>query len=169
MATRHAITALDGWWECPKSGCGAGGIHDEATGPIVHCHGCDYQACYDCEVPWHKDLICAQYQEEQRNAAARKIKKTKEEKEAAKTVETTTKPCPGAGCGVRIEKNEGCHHMKCSRCRTQFCWDCLADWQTILRRGNDSHLPKCRWHSKNIQSRPGDENYAAAVARVHNR
>lgn len=186
MSAQSTIRALADWWECPKAGCGAGGVHDQAAGPIVHCYGCDYQACFKCEVPWegHRDLTCEQYQEQLRNNAQREGDKVKEEAEAATTVERTTKPCPGVGCGVRIEKNAGCHHMKCksvlvrgirqlanrtlgSRCRQQFCWDCLVDWAVILREGNDSHTVECRWHSKNIKSNPGDENYAAMVARVH--
>lgn len=116
MATRQAVTALQGWWECPQSGCGVGGIHDAEAGPIVNCMACDYQACFDCEVPWHNDLTCAQYHEEQRNKVHRDAEKVKEEADAACTVEKTTKPCPGIGCGVRIEKSIGCHHMRC-KCR----------------------------------------------------
>jgi hypothetical protein len=31
-----------------------------------------------------------------------------------------TKPC--CGCGAPIQKNGGCNHMICSRCRRHFCW-----------------------------------------------
>lgn len=31
-----------------------------------------------------------------------------------------TKPC--GGCGAPIQKNGGCNHMVCSRCRRHFCW-----------------------------------------------
>lgn len=31
-----------------------------------------------------------------------------------------TKPC--VGCGSPIEKNGGCNHIVCTRCRRHFCW-----------------------------------------------
>lgn len=39
-----------------------------------------------------------------------------------------TKPCPGFGCGVPIEKNSGCRHMLCANCQFEFCWDCLDEY-----------------------------------------
>ena len=37
-------------------------------------------------------------------------------------ITVNTKPCPT--CQYPIEKDGGCVHMSCSRCRTAFCWDC---------------------------------------------
>eukprot|EP00731_Ephydatia_muelleri_P020036 Em0012g861a len=37
-----------------------------------------------------------------------------------------TKSCPQ--CRIRIEKNEGCNHMTCIKCRHEFCWICLTPW-----------------------------------------
>lgn len=39
-------------------------------------------------------------------------------------VQETSKPCPNPNCNVHIHKTEGCNHMTCSRCRTEFCWIC---------------------------------------------
>jgi len=33
-----------------------------------------------------------------------------------------TRPCPG--CHVRIEKNQGCNHVHCTKCDCHFCWIC---------------------------------------------
>lgn len=36
----------------------------------------------------------------------------------------STRPCPT--CHVRIEKDGGCPRMRCTRCRSDFCWVCLS-------------------------------------------
>ena len=36
--------------------------------------------------------------------------------------------CPK--CNICIEKNGGCNHMQCSKCKHDFCWMCLGDWKT---------------------------------------
>lgn len=54
-----------------------------------------------------------------RQIAARR---KKEEAQSKETVSRTTKPC--AGCGWAIEKNKGCSHMTCVKCRYEFCWAC---------------------------------------------
>lgn len=39
-------------------------------------------------------------------------------------IRNTTKRCPNDRCGVNIHKVEGCNHMTCSRCSTEFCYTC---------------------------------------------
>ena len=43
-----------------------------------------------------------------------------------------------------------------SQCRHQYCWDCLASWKEILRRGNVAHAVSCRWHTSNLVPHPAD-------------
>lgn len=39
-------------------------------------------------------------------------------------VRSSTKRCPNDRCAVLIHKSEGCNHITCSRCRTEFCYIC---------------------------------------------
>jgi ariadne-1 len=39
-----------------------------------------------------------------------------------------TQDCPK--CRVCIEKNGGCSHMTCNRCKHEFCWVCGNDWKS---------------------------------------
>ena len=36
------------------------------------------------------------------------------------------KRCPR--CQTPIEKDEGCNHMACRKCRYEFCWICMQNW-----------------------------------------
>lgn len=36
-------------------------------------------------------------------------------------------PCPN--CGVLVQKNGGCPHMMCSKCKYEFCWSCLGSYK----------------------------------------
>jgi ankyrin repeat/IBR domain-containing protein 1 len=40
-----------------------------------------------------------------------------------------SKPCPNVKCKAPIQKNEGCNHMKCSKCKHEFCWVCREEWK----------------------------------------
>ena len=40
---------------------------------------------------------------------------------------THCKACPS--CRSPIQKNEGCNHIKCSKCKFDFCWVCLDAWK----------------------------------------
>ena len=41
-------------------------------------------------------------------------------------LKANTKKCPR--CSALIEKDEGCNHMTCRKCRHDFCWICMQPW-----------------------------------------
>ena len=36
-------------------------------------------------------------------------------------------PCPN--CGVMVQKNGGCRHMVCMKCKYEFCWSCMGQYK----------------------------------------
>jgi len=74
----------------------------------LECTYCNQLACFKCQQPWHEGRLC-----------------NKQQVEAFRcfTFTNDVRRCPK--CRVRIEKNEGCHSMVCSRCNYNFCWCCM--------------------------------------------
>ncbi|KAG0188443.1 hypothetical protein DFQ28_004823 [Apophysomyces sp. BC1034] len=58
------------------------------------------------------------------------LKKCEEDSETASWIFTHTKECPG--CQSTIEKNGGCNHMTCKKCRHEFCWVCMGPWSSHI-------------------------------------
>uniref|UniRef100_A0A2K5LRH6 RBR-type E3 ubiquitin transferase n=1 Tax=Cercocebus atys TaxID=9531 RepID=A0A2K5LRH6_CERAT len=72
----------------------------------VQCNRCNEVFCVKCHQMYH----CA------------------DNSETANYISAHTKDCPK--CNICIEKNGGCNHMHCSKCKHDFCWMCLGDWKT---------------------------------------
>jgi IBR domain, a half RING-finger domain/Zinc finger, C3HC4 type (RING finger) len=79
----------------------------------INCTHCHTSFCFDCGGEPHQPAKCSDF------TAWNAIFGSSEF-----WVKKHAKPCPS--CGVPIEKNDGCNHMKCSRCSTDFCWLCLS-------------------------------------------
>jgi len=54
------------------------------------------------------------------------VKKCSDDSETCNWISTNTKDCPK--CQANIEKNGGCNHMTCKKCKNDFCWVCLGPW-----------------------------------------
>lgn len=62
-----------------------------------------------------------------------------------------TKSCPS--CQWAIEKNNGCLHMRCLKCKFEFCWDCLTPWN--LHRGTSLYICKDKNQvAENLRKKP---------------
>ncbi|KAF2501530.1 hypothetical protein BU16DRAFT_556011 [Lophium mytilinum] len=143
------IRTMEGFISCPNADCSGGHQHPHPEEePIFTCEVCNAKYCTLCKVPYHDGLTCAEYK--QRGGLTEEQKG--QEDATAKFKEKRTKKCPD--CRSPIQKDRGCDHMTCSYCRKQFCWDCLADWNSIIRNDNSRHNPTCRWYRGNLPSAP---------------
>lgn len=86
--------------------------------PEVTCT-CGYMFCFKCCRVAHRPAPCS--------VAKEWIEKCSSEAENANWIIANTKKCPK--CDTQIEKNQGCNHMTCSRCKHEFCWLCKGSWK----------------------------------------
>lgn len=77
--------------------------------------------CLKCKKTGHEPLTCALFKEWDDNLAAVLDTLNNNWKK------NNTKDCPQ--CKTGIEKNQGCMHMTCAKCKYEFCWLCMGDWK----------------------------------------
>jgi len=53
------------------------------------------------------------------------------DEQSSEVIGAITKPCPS--CPARIQMIDGCNHMKCTSCKTHFCWICATVFQPAAR------------------------------------
>ncbi|KAK6462799.1 hypothetical protein DFJ63DRAFT_319597 [Scheffersomyces coipomensis] len=91
--------------------------NDISNIPIVSCIE-RHEFCFNCNFENHLPCPCF--------VVKLWIKKCQDDSETAHWMDANTHNCPR--CETSIEKNGGCNHMTCQKCRHQFCWICLGDW-----------------------------------------
>jgi hypothetical protein len=105
------------------------------TNQITHVAMCDnnHLFCVSCFQTAHSPCTCIQFphwlqlvREEMKSIGADPNASLGDDLANALWVAANTKRCPR--CGTAIEKDEGCNHMTCRKCRKEFCWICLQDW-----------------------------------------
>ncbi len=85
--------------------------------PTVFCD-CKHSFCFGCTLPDHQPCPCS--------LVKLWLKKCEDDSETANWISANTKECPK--CHSTIEKNGGCNHMTCRKCRNEFCWMCMGMW-----------------------------------------
>lgn len=108
---------------CPGPGCervayALSPAAMESEGSVAHCDACDTRFCLVCGEEPHSPATC--------KGMAKWNEKCRNESETANWILANTKSCPK--CHSRIEKNQGCNHMTCQKCKFEFCWICMGDW-----------------------------------------
>ncbi|XP_070570683.1 ankyrin repeat and IBR domain-containing protein 1-like isoform X2 [Ptychodera flava] len=132
---------------CPAPGCGRAVKYPEGeatargsasnysapppTSKSVDC-GTGHFFCWDCLGEAHEPCSCENlkiWHEKITEIKPEELSNTTKDSESAANflwLVTNSKPCPK--CNSPIQKNEGCNHMKCTKCKYDFCWVCLEPW-----------------------------------------
>lgn len=83
-------------------------------GNIFSCKICKARYCLVCEVPFHEEQTCDAYQADAK-------RRSEDEAKSLETVKQVSRPCPGPGCGVNINKFAGCDHVTCEKTSITIC------------------------------------------------
>jgi len=88
--------------------------------PIVTCGAsASHKFCFGCNIDDdHRPVVCG--------VAKMWLQKCQDDSETANWIKTNTKEC--SKCQSTIEKNGGCNHMTCKKCKYEFCWVCMGPW-----------------------------------------
>ncbi|GAA5968975.1 hypothetical protein JCM11641_000796 [Rhodosporidiobolus odoratus] len=90
----------------------------DTTIPTVVC-ACGHTFCFGCGLDGdHRPCVCP--------VTRRWVKKCKDDSETSNWISANTKEC--TKCQATIEKNGGCNHMTCKKCKWEFCWVCMGPW-----------------------------------------
>jgi hypothetical protein len=115
-------------------GCGSGQLNEGATmNNTVQCINCQKLTCFTHKCPWHDGMTCEEYEMPRTNGQLYA---------SQRWIKVHTKEC--SKCHSHIEKNEGCDHMTCFKCKYEFCWECLAGYLGIKRHGAYLHYRTCK-------------------------
>eukprot|EP00980_Cylindrotheca_fusiformis_P007356 scaffold1525_cov142-Cylindrotheca_fusiformis.AAC.156 len=138
---------------CERVACAQTASAMEQDDNVAHCDGCCTSFCMVCGEEPHAPSGCrdlALWNEKCRN-----------ESETANWILANTKSCPK--CISRIEKNSGCNHMTCQRCRHEFCWICMGDWSD--HGANTGGYYKCNKYDDGNSASPVEDQSDAARAK----
>uniref|UniRef100_UPI00398F37D5 E3 ubiquitin-protein ligase RNF217 n=1 Tax=Pristiophorus japonicus TaxID=55135 RepID=UPI00398F37D5 len=87
----------------------------------IQCPVCQFVWCFKCHSPWHEGLNCKEYR-----------KGDKLLRHWASEIEhgqRNAQKCPK--CKIHIQRTEGCDHMNCSQCNTNFCYRCGETYRQL--------------------------------------
>lgn len=131
-ATREWVDTRNSFKWCPATDCtsfteiadastikNSSGSIDLSLVPIVGCAE-HHEFCFECNYENHLPCPCW--------LVKAWVKKCEDDSETANWIDANTHSCPK--CHTSIEKNGGCNHMTCRKCKHEFCWICFGDWSS---------------------------------------
>ncbi|KAM6964888.1 E3 ubiquitin-protein ligase RNF217-like [Aplochiton taeniatus] len=80
----------------------------------IECVKCKFVWCFKCHAPWHEGLKCRDYR--------RGDKQLHHWASVIEHGQRNAQKCPR--CKIHIQRTEGCDHMTCTQCNTNFCYRC---------------------------------------------
>ncbi|XP_035468164.2 ankyrin repeat and IBR domain-containing protein 1-like [Scophthalmus maximus] len=107
-------------------------IYPLLRAPAVDC-GKGHLFCWECQGEAHEPCDCETWKlwlqkvNEMRPEELAGVTEAYEDAANCLWLLTNSKPC--ANCKSPIQKNEGCNHMQCAKCKYDFCWICLEEWK----------------------------------------
>jgi len=119
LAKWDLIKSCDDLRRCPGADCDFI-VWAKPEARRVVCSACCTQFCFMCTAAYHAPNSCA--------TIRKWYSKCQDDSETRNYLLVHTQDCPA--CKVCIEKNGGCSHMTCNRCKHEFCWVCLNDWKS---------------------------------------
>ncbi|XP_033639552.1 ATP-dependent RNA helicase DEAH12, chloroplastic-like isoform X1 [Asterias rubens] len=84
---------------------------------VFLCPECRNRLCSSCGSEPHMGYTCVEFKASGKNFDDLAFEKWIKRKDV--------KRCPVPNCGIPIEKNGGCFHIKCRECKKHICWHCL--------------------------------------------
>ncbi|KAF2675529.1 hypothetical protein BT63DRAFT_475127 [Microthyrium microscopicum] len=123
----NLLSREPGFRWCLRIGCKSGAFYDydnaaaacKTCTAYITCMDCRFKMCFYHQIPWHEDLTCKEYDSTMASRDSSYLDMV-----SLTILKEQTKICPNPTCQLRIQKNEGCSHMHCTRCGTNFCWTC---------------------------------------------
>ena len=103
---------------CPGADCSAIVKAESCKAKRTVCSKCKTTFCFQCGLDYHAPADCI--------VIKKWVTKCQDDSETANYIQANTKDCPK--CMICIEKNGGCNHMQCYKCKHEFCWMCLRNW-----------------------------------------
>ena len=103
----------------------------------LRCTSCDLEWCFKCHAPWHEGATCKAFRTGEKQFRDW-TKGTRVE-----TGDANCRQCPT--CRVYIERKEGCDHMTCSRCDSEFCYKCGELYTPIAGHRNPLSVFGCKY------------------------
>jgi hypothetical protein len=124
-------------------GCGSGQLNEGvAMNNSVQCINCHQLTCFTHKCPWHDGITCEEYDMFCNNGELHPDQRW---------INVNTKKCPQ--CHAHIEKNKGCDHMNCFKCKHEFCWECMAPYSLIKVHGAHLHNRTCKhYHAEGTRN-----------------